>query len=87
MQLAAKQLQAVQARLTPAQASPPQDTTAQATQDNMANKEVKDSLLVDPCKQQVERCQQAAEAPAAPKSGVTLGAFLAGVFTRLLAVV
>lgn len=72
MQLAAKQLQAVQARLTPS------DSTAEATKDKMPTKKTGNSVLVEPSAEQQQRSKHAAEAPAAPKSGVSLGAFLAG---------
>jgi hypothetical protein len=37
-----------------------------------------DPVLIEPNAEQQQRSMQAAEAPAAPKAGVSLGAFLAG---------
>lgn len=71
MNLAARQLQAVQQRLTA--------TTPAVENDTMANTVAKEmqGLVIDPSAQQQQRAKHA-EAPASPKSGVTLGAFLAG---------
>jgi hypothetical protein len=80
MQLAGKQLQAIQARLAPS------DSTAEATQDKMPATKAGDPVLIEPnAEQQQQRSMQATEAPAAPKSGVSLGAFLAGQALQICA--
>lgn len=71
MNLAARQLQAVQQRLTATTPAAEKDTMANAVGEQMKG------LVVDTSAQQQERAKHA-EAPASPKSGVTLGAFLAG---------